>query len=139
MGRATNFSLKLTLPLHTLSAWLHLPKSKAVGDRMLSHPHFPGGPPLPTPAIPPLPVVPTHPFFREKISPIPSPSNAMTFSSTFQSCALWPIDWNCLFVLLSPPFSLSLGFFFNSDAQDAPQTLLRAVLQDMLCMVVLQP
>lgn len=66
MGRATNFSLKLTLPLHTLSAWLHLPKSKAVGDRMLSHPHFPGGPPLPTPAIPPLPVVPTHPFFREK-------------------------------------------------------------------------
>lgn len=61
----------------------------------------------------------------------------MTFSSTFQSCALWTVDWNCLFVLLSLPFPSQV--FLNTDVQDIPQTQLKAVLQDMLCMVVLQP
>lgn len=123
--------------LHTLSTWLHLPKSKAVGYTMLLHPHFPQGPHFSAPGIPPSSSCTHSPIFHGKISPVPSLSNVMTFSSTFQSCALWTVDWNCLFVLLSLPFPSQV--FFNTDVQDIPQTQLKAVLQDMLCMVVLQP
>lgn len=87
------------------------PKAKLWVTECCPIPISQGVPPylhLPSPLFQLYPL--TH-FSGRKISPIPSPSNAMTFSSTFQSCALWPVDWNCLFVLLSPPFSLSLGFF----------------------------
>lgn len=104
MGQDTSYSPELALPLHTLSTWFHLPKSKAVDYTMLLHPHFPQGPHFSTPGIPPSSSCTHSPILHGKISPVPSLSNAMTFSSTFQSCTLWTVDWNCLFVLLFLPF-----------------------------------